>query len=148
MQGAPPCGARSPEHRQLGHLEPEIPGFAPPPRDELALLDTLAIDTDAQGLEETPRHWRFRIGSEPHPVPALSFDPGLAEPTTSAAVPARSVRHAIWVVTAIANTPSPGGLLPVRAPPPCLARAAVMAALGGETAHLAGVSGLARGRAA
>src|SRR5580704_12927740 len=57
----PPCraaiqnGARSPEHRQLGHLEPEIPGFAPPPRDELAFLDTLGIGTHAPGLEGAAR---------------------------------------------------------------------------------------------
>jgi hypothetical protein len=31
--------------RQLGHLEPEIPGFAPPPHDELAFLDALGIGT-------------------------------------------------------------------------------------------------------
>jgi hypothetical protein len=30
---------------------PEIPGFAPPPRDELAFLDTLGIGTDALGFE-------------------------------------------------------------------------------------------------
>jgi hypothetical protein len=42
---------------------PEIPGFAPPPRDELAFLDTLAIGSDARGVEGESRNRRFSTGS-------------------------------------------------------------------------------------
>ncbi len=63
---------------------PEIPGFAPPPHDELAFLDTLGIGISARALEGPPRNWRFRTGSEAEPVPAPPFDLGLAERTTTA----------------------------------------------------------------
>ena len=39
MQGRHQWRTISLTDRQLGRLEPETPGFAPPPRDELALLD-------------------------------------------------------------------------------------------------------------
>jgi hypothetical protein len=63
MQGRHLHGAQSPEHRQLGHLEPEIPGFAPPPHDELAFLDTLGIGIHVPCLEEAALAWRFRTAS-------------------------------------------------------------------------------------
>jgi len=63
MQGRHLHGAQSPEHRQLGHLEPEIPGFAPPPHDELAFLDTLGIGIHVPCLEEAAPAWRFRTAS-------------------------------------------------------------------------------------
>ena len=66
MQGSHPW--RTISYRSFGSWaisNPEIPGFAPPPHDELAFLDTLGIGTHAPDLEETRRGCRFRIGSEP-----------------------------------------------------------------------------------
>ena len=47
---------------------PEIPGFAPPPHDELAFLDTLGIGTKATGFEGISPKWRFSTGSAPEPL--------------------------------------------------------------------------------
>jgi hypothetical protein len=42
---------------------PEIPGFAPPPRDEFAFLDILGIGTGAPTVEGVSRKRRFSTGS-------------------------------------------------------------------------------------
>jgi hypothetical protein len=43
----------------------EIPGFAPPPRDELALFDALGIGSHRLTLEGSRRPWRIRTGLSP-----------------------------------------------------------------------------------
>ena len=47
---------------------PEIPGFAPPPRDELAFLDNLGIGTKATAFEGIAPKQRFSTGSAPEPL--------------------------------------------------------------------------------
>jgi hypothetical protein len=44
-------------YRQLGDLNPETPGFAPPPHDELALFDNLGIGSYRSVFEGWPRDW-------------------------------------------------------------------------------------------
>jgi hypothetical protein len=44
-------------HRQLGGLNPETPGFAPPPHDELAFYDTLGIGSYRPAFKGLPRDW-------------------------------------------------------------------------------------------
>ena len=53
--------------------KPEIPGFAPPPHDELAFLDSLGIGIDATGLERCRDELELSHRFEASGVAGLAF---------------------------------------------------------------------------
>lgn len=68
----------------------ETPGFASPPHDEFAFIDTLGIDNRAATLEGKARSWSFRKGSKTKTAaqqPDLSAHIGPAANTVVRRVP-------------------------------------------------------------